>query len=397
MLRSRLGFALLLSTALAAGAPALAQEASTAEQTVDVMNTLFGKHPGARANHAKGVVAEGSFTPSPEAARISKASLFKGPAVPVTIRFSDATGVPTIPDGVADANPHGLALKFKLSDGSEMDVVTNALKYFPVATGEEFRDLLKAAAESGPKAAHPTALERFAAAHPAAATAGGTAKTPSSLARQTYNGVNAFIFVDAAGKRQPFRFRFVPAEGEEILAPEEAAKRDPNFLMAEIGPHVAKTPAKFRMLAQLAEPGDQRRHQALAGRPQDRRSRHRDGEQGRARQRRGREGAAVHAQQPDRRDRGLGRPADRRPGPGLRGLVQPPLPVARSGRTGFPARVLILRRPPLDGVQGGTSPESGRISGPPRPSGRTAASRRPAGPCSRPSRCGRRPGWSRCR
>ena len=86
MLHPRLGFALLLSTVLAAGAPALAQEASTAEQTIDVMNTLFGKHPGARANHAKGVVAEGSFTPSPEAARISKASLFKGPAVPVTIR-----------------------------------------------------------------------------------------------------------------------------------------------------------------------------------------------------------------------------------------------------------------------------------------------------------------------
>lgn len=258
MLRSRFGCTVMAGAALAlvAGLPALAQEASTAEQTIDVMNTLFGKHPGARANHAKGVVAEGSFTPSAEAAKISKASLFKGPAVPVTIRFSDATGVPTIPDGAANANPHGLALKFKLSDGSEMDVVTNALKYFPVATGEEFRDLLKAVAESGPKAAHPTALERFTAAHPAAATAGGTAKTPSSLARQTYNGVNAFIFVDANGKRQPFRFRIEPVEGEEILSPEDAAKRDPNFLMAEIGPRVAKAPAKFKMLAQLAEPGD---------------------------------------------------------------------------------------------------------------------------------------------
>jgi catalase len=250
MLRSRLGFAVLLSTALAAAAPALAQEASTAEQTIDAMNTLFGKHPGARANHAKGVVAEGSFTPSPEAAVISKASLFQGPAVPVTIRFSDATGVPTIADGAANANPHGLALKFKLADGSEMDVVTNALKYFPVATGEEFRDLLKAVA------AHPTALERFAASHPAAATAGGTAKTPSSLARQTYNGVNAFILVDKDGKRQPFRYRIEPVQGEEILSPEDAAKRDPDFLMGEIGPHVAKEPAQFRVLAQLAQAGD---------------------------------------------------------------------------------------------------------------------------------------------
>lgn len=242
--------------ALATGLPTMAQDASTAEQTIDVMNTLFGKHAGKRANHAKGVVAEGSFTPSPEAAKISKASLFQGAAVPVTIRFSDATGVPTISDGAANANPHGMALKFKLSDGAEMDVVVNALAYFPVATGEEFRDLLKAVSESGPNAQKPTALERFVATHPAAATAGKTAKTPSSLARQTYNGVNAFILVDKDGQRQPFRFKFVPVEGEEILPADEAAKRDPNFLMDEIGPRLAKEPARFRVLAQLAEAGD---------------------------------------------------------------------------------------------------------------------------------------------
>ncbi|MCJ2011754.1 catalase family peroxidase [Methylobacterium sp. J-076] len=258
MLVSRLGRALVAGVALAVitGLPAVAQEGSTAEQTIDVMNTLFGKHPGKRANHAKGVVAEGSFTPSPEAARISKASLFAGPAVPVTVRFSDATGVPTIADGAANANPHGMALKFKLADGSDMDVVVNSLAYFPVATGEEFRDLLKAVSESGPDAQKPTALERFVATHPAAATAGGTAKPPSSFARQTYNGVNAFVLVDKDGKRQPFRFKFVPVEGEDILPAAEAAKRDPNFLMGEIGPRIAKEPAKFRVLAQLAEAGD---------------------------------------------------------------------------------------------------------------------------------------------
>jgi catalase len=255
---SRYGRVLVAGVAmvLAAGHPAAAQDGSTAEQTIDVMNTLFGKHPGKRANHAKGVVAEGSFTPSKDAATISKASLFQGAAVPVTIRFSDATGVPTIADGAANANPHGMALKFKLSDGSDMDVVVNSLGYFPVATGEEFRDLLKAVSESGPDAKKPTALERFVAAHPAAATAGATAKSPTSLARQTYNGVNAFIFVDKDGKRQPFRFRIVPVQGEEILPADEAAKRDPNFLMDEIGPRVAKAPAQFKVLAQLAESGD---------------------------------------------------------------------------------------------------------------------------------------------
>src|SRR3954465_15283647 len=190
MPHSRIGRAVAMGIAfvLTSGVMASAEEPSTAEQTIDAMNKLWGRHPGFRANHAKGVVTEGSFTPSPEAAKISKASLFQGPAVPVTIRFSDGTGLPTLPDGSANANPHGMALKFKLSDGAEMDVVVNALKFFPVATGEEFRDLLKAVAVSGPDAVHPTALEKFVQAHPTVATATASAQTPSSFARQTYHG-----------------------------------------------------------------------------------------------------------------------------------------------------------------------------------------------------------------
>jgi len=251
---------LVLSLALMAGgavfAPAFAEDASTAEQTVDVMNTLWGRHPGLRANHAKGVVVEGSFTPTAEAAAISKASVFAGPAVPVTVRYSDATGLPTIADGSPKANPHGLSIKFKLADGAEMDVVVNALKYFPVATGEEFRDLLKAVSQSGADASKPTPAERFVATHPAAGKAGATAKTPSSLARQVFNGINAFVLIDKDGKRQPFRYRFVPLEGEDLLSPDEAARQGPSFLMEEIKARLAKAPVQYRVFAQLAEPGD---------------------------------------------------------------------------------------------------------------------------------------------
>ena len=47
--------------------------AATPTQLVDALNGVFGKHPGTRAIHAKGVVFEGSFTPSRSAATISKA------------------------------------------------------------------------------------------------------------------------------------------------------------------------------------------------------------------------------------------------------------------------------------------------------------------------------------
>src|SRR5438105_10230650 len=94
-----------------------AEDQPIEQQLVDAMNKLFGVHPGFRANHAKGVVVTGSFKATPQAARLSKAVLFAGATIPVTIRFSDATGVPNIADGSDLANPHGMAIKFHLPDG----------------------------------------------------------------------------------------------------------------------------------------------------------------------------------------------------------------------------------------------------------------------------------------
>src|ERR1700733_1237482 len=144
----RLGRTATMAAALALscvlGPAAFADDASVAEQTVDAMNKLWGQHPGMRANHAKGVVVEGNFTPTPAASALSKATLFGGKTIPVTVRFSDSTGVPDLPDGSANANPHGMSVKFHLPDGNEVDIVENSLKFFPVATGAEFRDLLQA-------------------------------------------------------------------------------------------------------------------------------------------------------------------------------------------------------------------------------------------------------------
>ena len=234
--------------------PAHAQ-ADTAEQIVNVMNKLWGVHPGFRANHAKGVVVEGTFTPAPEAAKLSRAAIFKGGAIPVTVRFSDSTGLPAIPDGTPGANPHGMAIIFH-GPGGEVDVVTNSLKFFPVATGEDFRDLLTAFGQSGPNAPKPTPAEKFFATHPAVPAALATVATPESFATETYNGVDAFIFVNAAGKRQPFRFRIDPAAGTHHLAPEQAAKQAPDFLLSELPQRLAKGPVTFTLRAQLAQPGD---------------------------------------------------------------------------------------------------------------------------------------------
>src|ERR1700732_163190 len=133
----------LAALVLAAGlGPVAAQDTALETQIVDAMNKVYGVHPGFRANHAKGVVAEGTFRATPGAASLSKAMIFTGSPIPVTVRFSDSTGIPNLSDGSPLANPHGIAIKFHLPDGSETDMVINSLKFFPVSSGADFRDMV---------------------------------------------------------------------------------------------------------------------------------------------------------------------------------------------------------------------------------------------------------------
>ena len=61
--------ALGLCTSTIAG---IAQQ-STPTDLVDALNGLFGKHPGDRAAHTKGICLSGKFTPSAEAPKIGRA------------------------------------------------------------------------------------------------------------------------------------------------------------------------------------------------------------------------------------------------------------------------------------------------------------------------------------
>src|SRR5207237_8925462 len=156
-----------------------------------------------------------------------------GAAIPATVRFSDATGLPEVPDGAPAANPHGLAIKFHLPDGSDTDMVINSLKFFPVSNAVDFRDLLLAAVASPPDAAKPAQLDDFLKSHPAAPAAFITVATPDSFADEEYYGVDAFVLVNKAGERQAVRYRMTP-ERLVHLDPAEAAKLGPDSLMTEI-------------------------------------------------------------------------------------------------------------------------------------------------------------------
>ena len=247
---------LALSSAAVVSAAAAEPAHETPASMVGAFHTAFGSHH-ARAVHAKGIILEGMFTPAPEARKIARAALFSEGPIPVTVRFSDFTGLPDIPDTAPDANPRGLAVKFRMGSGRETDIVTHSFNGFPVATVDEFAVFLRAIGTSGPEAPKPTPIEAFLDSHPIAKTFVTTQKPPPvSYATAAYFGVNSFAFLDASGKKHFVRFRFVPVAGEQYLDPAALASKGPNYLRDEIAARVAKAPVAFEWFAQLAEPGD---------------------------------------------------------------------------------------------------------------------------------------------
>src|ERR1700739_4134233 len=119
----RVAGSIAFSALMAAGAPcARAEDAPLGVRLVDQMNALYGQHPGVRANHAKGAVFEGTFTPAQAADALSSAVFLKGAPTPLTIRFSNSGGVPNAPDtDPSTSGVRGMAIKFRLADGSEAD------------------------------------------------------------------------------------------------------------------------------------------------------------------------------------------------------------------------------------------------------------------------------------
>jgi catalase len=244
---------------LLAGAPlALAAQAkSLPEQIADVMVKINGGiHTGYRFAHAKGLVLTGTFTPAPGAAAISRAAHLHGGPVPVMVRFSDGAGVPQLADNDPRAAPRGMAIRFTLPKGYT-DIVANSHNGFFVGTGEDFLAFLKAIAATTPTSPPPSPIEQFLGAHPRALKViTDSHALPVSFATLAYYGNNAFLFVDSAGNKRAGRYQIVPVAGLASLDSVAAGKTTPNYLFDELPRRLAKGPIKYRLMVQLANPGD---------------------------------------------------------------------------------------------------------------------------------------------
>src|SRR5437899_3834166 len=226
------------------------------QQLLDAFDQLQGVHPGSRPAHAKGLMCSGTFVPSAEAAKLTRAPHANRTSTPVTVRYSDSTGLPNIPDNdPRRSGPRGIGIRFHLDDHLHTDIVAHSFDGFPVRTGEEFLEFLRAAAAAG--AGRPEVIGAFLAAHPNAKRFVEAPKPiPTSFAREAFFAGTAFKFTNSSGASRHGRFRIRPEAGTEYLSNEAAAAKSPNFLFDEIGPRLAAQPVKLGIFVQMAEPGD---------------------------------------------------------------------------------------------------------------------------------------------
>jgi catalase len=221
-------------------------------RNIDALDANFGQAPNRRAAHAKGVVTFGTFIPTPEASSISRAGHFAGP-VDVVVRLSNFPGGRSHPDAAPECNPRGLAVQFRLTDGSTTDLLAHSIDGFPGRTVDDFSDFLEAIAPNGP------GPQAYLADHPAASAfvhAIQTHGTPASYAGVSYFAVNAFIFHDADDQTCAGRYTWMPTVSARFLSDTEIASASPDFLAIELAERLAVQAVEFTLVLQIANPTD---------------------------------------------------------------------------------------------------------------------------------------------
>ncbi|MBO9521964.1 MAG: catalase [Nocardioidaceae bacterium] len=219
------------------------------EQAIDRINGVFGRHPGHRALHAKGHFYTGTFTATPAATALCTAGHLQGEPVPVRVRWSNGGGNPKVPDTAPDVR--GMAVSFRLADGTATDLLGQTAPRFPVRTPDDFVEFVEA---SKKQVTLPLFLLKHRSAFPAllANVKGKAIVPPRSYAEATYYPVHAYSWTAADGSSTWVRYRFTPRSSTAPEGSYDGADR----LQEEIVARLAAGPVQYTLEVQRARPGE---------------------------------------------------------------------------------------------------------------------------------------------
>jgi len=235
---------------------------SPSRLTQDRMMAAFedasGTHAGFRHNHAKGVCVTGWFESNGQAAGLSKAAVFKPGRIPVVAGFALAGGMPFQTD--KPATVRSMALRFLPPGGEEWRTGMNNIPVFAVNSARGFYEqLLASSPDPATGKPDPEKMKAFLAAHPETVRALQLIKkrqVTSGFANSTFNSLNAFRFVDAAGASVPVRWSTVPVQPSAADSAEPSAPGDKNYLFDNLIAQIAQHPRQWRLIVTVGQAND---------------------------------------------------------------------------------------------------------------------------------------------
>ena len=241
------------------------------QRLIDGFQAVNGIHPGFRRNHAKGVCFTGWFDSNGRGTQLSKAAVFRPGRTPLFGRFSLAGGMPRAadePDSV-----RAMAIDFRLHDGEVWRTGMVDIPVFAVKSAQGFYDQMMATRpdpETGKP--DPARMKAFMASHPESRRALAVIMAhpfSSAFANTAFNGLNAFLFVDGAGRATAVRWSMVP---EDPFQSEPAGKpAGPDYLFDALIARVQRGPVGWHLVITVGEKGDATNDATLAW-PANRRS-----------------------------------------------------------------------------------------------------------------------------
>jgi catalase len=250
----------------------LTPQALTPIRFIDRFEQGNGLHPGFRRNHAKGLCFNGWFDSNGQGTALSRAVVFRHGRVPVIGRFSLSGGRPYVAD--AAGSVRGLAILFELPGGEEWRTAMINLPVFPFATPGAFYDqMLALAPNPATGKPDPAKVQAFLAKYPESAKALQLIREQpisSGFENSTFNSLNAFQFINAAGAVASVRWSMVPLQSFEPTAAAHPDQTGTNFLFDALIAEVHRRPLQWHLIITVAQPSDPA-HDATIPWPPDRR------------------------------------------------------------------------------------------------------------------------------
>lgn len=231
---------------------------TSAEDTVNALNGVFGRHAKERGSHAKGFCVAGTFTATREGRDFSSSSLFGEVPVKVTARFSTGGGNPHASD--TKRAVRGLGARFHLPDDEELDLVMINAPTFFASNPAQFVEFLKVRTRdpaTGQK--NKAAIAAWNAENPnVMAHVKHVSQTPppASYATAPYYSTHAFRFSNRDKPATAARWIFEPVSGIKGLSADEEKSLPGDFLKHELADRLKSEPAKWNVFVKVAGVGD---------------------------------------------------------------------------------------------------------------------------------------------